>query len=309
MTEPNFWKVKEVSNKVGACGIHAYDVGEEWALMFNQNGLYLFLGGEPIKISQEIQPVVNLINWNFGHTIVVKDDLANKRILICVPIKTPNKFMPKFPVNANPTTPNVILMCSYRDVNNAAELAGAAPVHNTYTGTLRSFDMVRKWSYWNIPTPYVDGVIRTDTTEPLFFCNGAGNSKIYKLDDFTRNDDGLPINSYYRTYGFPRPDAAQAFGLGQHRLLAQFMSLNIRGDGSLNMTIFPDNLDTPSPDVLPPITLADPDPLGDAMFGVNDTGNRFFLEVGTNAVCEWFELSRVVLTVAKDPWAPTTGNR
>jgi hypothetical protein len=312
--EPLFWNVKEVSNKVGICGINAYDVGDEFALGFSQGGMYLFLGSEPIKISQEIQPIVDAINWQYGNTIWLRNDIKRKRIYIGVPIPTgPGtaafQYLPYAPPNANPTTPNMILMCSYRDVNTAAELASSAPVHNTYTGTLRSFDMVRKWSFWTIPCPYADFITRADTTYPIFFCNGVGNSKVYQLNDTAFSDDGLPIQSVYTTYGFIKSDLAQALGLGSHRLSARFGTMNVSGNGELGITVFTNSLNPANAKVLPPVPLSNPNLYGDTqMPPINSKGNRFFFELSTHCINEWFEVSRLVLSLDADPWTPIRGS-
>ncbi|MBA0086815.1 MAG: hypothetical protein HRJ53_17680, partial [Acidobacteria bacterium Pan2503] len=69
VTEPNKWNWKEVSNKVGTIGINSYDWGEGWAMSANREGVFFFEGGEPLKVSQEIQPLWDLINWPYGYTL------------------------------------------------------------------------------------------------------------------------------------------------------------------------------------------------------------------------------------------------
>ena len=105
--EPANWNpFREVSNIAGACGINAFDVGEEWAITACQNGLFAFFGGAPIPIQLEIPDIWSAINWKYGNTVVVRNDSNNRRIYIAAPIATPNQWMPTFEENVNPTTPD-----------------------------------------------------------------------------------------------------------------------------------------------------------------------------------------------------------
>ena len=81
VNEPALWQVEEVSNKVGTPSAHGVGVGEEWAVIAGRSGLYLFDGSEPVKISQEIQPTWDAINWEYGQLIWVQVDTQHKRIL------------------------------------------------------------------------------------------------------------------------------------------------------------------------------------------------------------------------------------
>src|ERR1700722_18519994 len=54
VTEPDMWTDREVSNRVGTPSIHGCDYGTGWALFAGQQGLYVFDGGQPIKMSPEI---------------------------------------------------------------------------------------------------------------------------------------------------------------------------------------------------------------------------------------------------------------
>ena len=48
----------------------------------HRTGLYLFSGGEPVKISQEIQPTWNQINWQYAQTMWVTVDTKERRIYV-----------------------------------------------------------------------------------------------------------------------------------------------------------------------------------------------------------------------------------
>ncbi len=306
LTEPFEWNWRPVSDKVGTIGQNSYDSGEGWLLTACRPGVYFFEGGEPIKILQEIQPVWDLINWKYGHTIWLRNDEQLKRITIGVPIPTPNAFMPEMPVNANPTTPNVVLMCSYRELSTGIELAHVGPIRSSFSGRLLSPEPARKWSFWNISCPYADFIDRGNNQWPEFFCTGYNDSKVFQLNPAQLSDDGAAINSFYVTYGFVKPEMAEAKGLGLFRMSLDFLTLLATGTGTLNTLVYPESPTNPLPFVL------DTTPLpafsqGDIEIGALATGNRFFIRVGTNAVGAGFRLSKVVAGLRPDPWAPVSG--
>ena len=109
VNEPADWTISEVSNAVGTPSVDGVDTGEDWAVIADRAGLFIFDGGEPVKISQEIQPLWDTINWQYGHTIWVRIDTQNKRILIGVPIGAA-------------TSPNRVLVMDYRGLGSAEEL-------------------------------------------------------------------------------------------------------------------------------------------------------------------------------------------
>lgn len=306
-TEPNLWSWSTVSNTIGTVGVNSYDYGEDWLVTADRPGLFVYGGGPVIKISQEMQPVWNLIqNWE---ATVVRVDLINRRIFVLACVPTPNVYMPEFPVNANPQTPNVVLMCNFREVDTIQALASAKPVHQTFSGSIKAFDFSRKWSYWNIQTPYLDFCFRMDGSEQLLICNGVANSKIYQLDSTGTvwDDDGLPINSYYTTFGFPQVEGQEALQLGMYQLEVYYAALTVVGEGTLFVNEYPDNPLTPFPNFMEPLQLDLIPALGDLELPINDIGSRFFIRFGTNCAGDHFTLSKVALTVGKSPWAPVKG--
>jgi hypothetical protein len=103
--EPSNWGIHEVSNRAGACGVNAYDSGEEWIVTANRNGIYLFTGGEPQKISQEIQQVWDALNWAAGKSIWVRNDVQSRKLYVGVPLPTPNFWLP----DVSPVTSTLII--------------------------------------------------------------------------------------------------------------------------------------------------------------------------------------------------------
>ena len=51
---------------MGTLSVNGVDAGDDWAVIADRTGLYVFDGGDPLKISQEIQPLWDQINWAAG---------------------------------------------------------------------------------------------------------------------------------------------------------------------------------------------------------------------------------------------------
>lgn len=305
VTEPFKWNWKTVSDKVGTIGIHSYDYGEGWMLTGNREGVHFFEGGEPIKVSQEIQPLWDLINWQYGHTMWVRNDPEQRRFTVGVPIATPNVYMPEFPANANPTSPNVILMCNYRELNTGAALASTGPIRSTFSGRIMSPEPARKWSFWNIYSPYSDYIDRANNQWPQWLGTGYNDSKIFQLNAATLTDDGNAINSFYITYGFTKPEMADAKGLGLWRMQFNYMTVLAVGTGNLLPYVYPE-----SPANLPYVLDQAPLPAnsaGDLELGVNIKGQRFFVRIGTNTAGSAWRCSKMVVALTQDSWSPVRG--
>jgi hypothetical protein len=113
-----------VSRTVGTPSVAGVDTGEDWAVIAGRAGMYIFDGGEPVKISQEIQPLWDQINWAAGQTLWVRVDTRNKRILCGVPL-------------GSATSPNRILVLDYRSLSNANEIESLGSVlFSTLSGKL-----------------------------------------------------------------------------------------------------------------------------------------------------------------------------
>jgi hypothetical protein len=306
-TEPGLWTVREISNQVGTPSVNGVAIGEGWAVVADQAGLFLWDGGQPVKISGEIQPIWDAINWNYGHTIWVTNDVTKKRICIGVPLVTPNVWMPDFPANANPTSPNVVLMLSYRELNSASALASEGAIRQTFMGTLKAYQLGRKWAAWNIISTYAAFCDRPDHTRQLLFCNGVENSKIYQQLPGNFSDDGEAIFSRYMTYGIPKSDEAEAKQLGLHRYVATFATFLVEGNGDFAVSTYPDFPTSPRVAVSTPQQLLNPPPYGDLELPLNRSGFRFFMDLSTNEVNSWFKLSRLNLTLSKEPYSTTRG--
>jgi hypothetical protein len=310
-SEPGGWGIHEVSNKVGTIGIHAYDVGEEWVVTACRAGIYGFNGGQPVKIMQELWNLWEKLNWNAGHTIVLRNDIVNRRILCAVPLPTPNEWLPYDPPNPAPTSPNVILMCNYQGLDTFEQLMSSPGVHTSMFGTLVAPDMKRKWSIWRIPTPYMDFVTRQNGIDkPLFVGNGINTSKIYQFLDDQLSDDGVAIFGLYTTYGHVNASKAATLPIfGFHTKRYTVFQTTVHGGGSLQIRILPNIIDPKYPYVLPTVALSD-NMYDDFFRPINIKAQRAFLEFSTNSVGAWFHLDKTLLSGRSDPWSnlnPTGG--
>ena len=52
--EPALWSIAEISRRLGTPSVRGVGIGEDWVVIAHRTGLYIFSGGEPVKISQEI---------------------------------------------------------------------------------------------------------------------------------------------------------------------------------------------------------------------------------------------------------------
>ena len=296
VNEPASWTINEVSRTVGTPSVQGVGVGEDWVVIAGRSGLYLFDGGEPIKISQEIQPLWDTINWAAAQTLWVRVDTRNKRILCGVPIGTA-------------TAPNRVLVLDYRGLSDASEIEALGSIlFSTLSGKLYAVGRSRKWCPWNITANSCTLAERSDGTAQVFLgnglVNGAGNGKIYQLSDTQFSDDGAAINSYYTTYFFLSNVQEQELQVRAHRKLFAYLAVYAEGAGNLNLSAFVDNEAYPT--ALTPLPLSSPAPK-DLELPINLLGERVAFQVGTNSPGAWFMLERFVPSLLPDPWAPVRG--
>jgi hypothetical protein len=329
--EPAQWNEPEVAQRAGACGVNAFDFGEQWIVEASRNGLYLFEGGQPGKIMMEIFQVWNAINWNAGKSIWVRNDVPNRRLFVGVPLPTPNFWLPDAPANPAPTTPNVILMMNYQGCESGDAIKQSMQMHETMFGSLNAVDMRRKWSIWTVESPYaaavsssgqvgfVNGEVNILDGE-MRFCNGIASSKVYRLSqdlapDAIPTDDGAAYKSLYTTYGYVNVSkAAQWPLLGMFRKLWKYMTHQISGAGNLKVRLLPNVLLGPEESTTAgyfPWTLPGGFDLTDPCVKIreaplNFAATRTFVELSTTGR---MDISNLVMTGTKHPHTQLTGQR
>lgn len=271
-SEPAFWDVEEVSNSVGTPSVHGVGIGEDWVVIASRTGLYLFAGGEPQKISQEIQPTWDAVNWQYGSTLWTTVDTQHKRIYVGVPM-------------GSATTPNEILTLDYSEGFGDPLLAGGAGPS-------------RKWAPWFISANCGALIERSNGTDAFFLGNNAANGKVYQLTEGEFSDDGAAINSYYSTAFLSRTGATG-------RDLFGYLTLYAQGEGSLNVNAFmPGN----APRItLGTLALISPAPQ-DLELMTNFNTERASYQFGVNATGSWFSLTKLVPWCKPAPWSLIRGH-
>ena len=273
-------------------------IGEDWVVIAHRTGLYLFAGGEPVKISQDIQPTWNQINWSSAQTLWVTVDTKERRIYIGAPF-------------GGATTPNKVLMLDYHDLDTADDLASRDPITITYSGRKTATDKARKWAPWTIAANCCALIERADGTAMAALGGGvpgvgggAATGKIYSLSEAQYSDDGAAIPSYYTTHYFPERAVEASLGLGWHRKLFSYLSMYVEGAGNLALTSYVDSASVAQTQQA--LALSAP-ARKDLELPINVLGERVAFQVGTNQAGAWFRLQKFCPSVRVDPWAPVRG--
>jgi len=311
--EPAQWDEPEVAQRSGgAIGPLAFDLGEQWFLGASRNGLYLFVGGQPGKINQEIYQVWDAINWNAAQTMWVKVDLDSRRIYVGAPMSTPNVWLPNAPTVTDPSSPNVILMCDFKGLDAGEELKQYPEMHTTMFGTLNAIDMRRKWSIWQIPAPYAN-LVQGPSDVELYICNGRGNSKVYQLDPTATTDDGLTIDSLYTTAGLPGlSKRAEMPQFGKNRVRMGYMIATLESSGNIQAKLYANRLPGPGKPAVASWSIPGGFTPGspyndDAEASLNFAATRTFLELRQNDGNGGFSFSNLVMFGRSDPWNAMRG--
>jgi hypothetical protein len=273
VNEPALWGVEEVSNKVGTPSAHGVGFGEEWVVIAGRSGLYLFDGSEPIKLSQEIQPTWDTINWQYGQVLWVQVDTEHKRILVGVPV-------------GSATQPNQILTLDYTE-------GFQDPLVAMFTAPERS----RKWAQWNISANSCGLIERSTGIAQIFLGSNSGSGKIYALTKGQFSDDGAPIHSYYTTAYL------SSTGISGRNLFG-YLTGYVQGAGSLALSSF-----SPGDVVVTALgawTLSSPTGRDMEQF-TNVLAERISYQFGTNAAGSWFSLTKLVPWAKPDPFAIVRG--
>lgn len=305
-TEPEGWPITEVTNAVGCFGPMAVALGEEYVLTADRRGLFLFDGGSHIKIMQEIQQVWESINWENSNQIWIVNDRQQQRILVGVPLTQPlPPWTYNVPADASPSSPNVVLMCSYLTMAPGATISqNPGVIVSAFTGKLLQRDGNRKWAIWTIASPYADWIQRADGNEQVWF-SGNGNISQMAVNVFT--DLGAPILEAYRTYDFSDLESEQMLQLGSVRKLYPYGSILLEGVGSFLLSLYPETVQTPYVVNYPALPLNNP-ATDDTNIPMNTSGNRMFVQITTDGNAgSYFLLRRIVLGCIRHPRVQVSG--
>jgi hypothetical protein len=273
VNEPALWQVSEVSNKVGTPSAHGIGYGEEWVVIAGRSGLYYFDGSEPVKLSQEIQPTWDAINWQYGQRLWVQVDTQHKRILVGVPMGAA-------------TQPSQVLVLDYTE-----------GLQDPLVAVLTTPERGRKWATWSIAANSCGLIERSTGVAQIFLGSNNSSGKIYSPVEGQYSDDGVAINSFYSTAFLA------ATGLSGRNLFG-YLTGYVQGAGSLALSaVLPGGVTLAA---LGTWSLGAPASRDMEQF-TNVLAERVSYQVGTNAVGAWFALTKLVPWAKPDPFAIVRG--
>jgi hypothetical protein len=284
--EPGNWTVSIISDTIGTFSVNGVDSGEGWAVMADHTGAYICDGGIPIKISQEIQPDWDTINWANDQNGYVVIDRQKKRIHIGMP-------------TGASAAPNVEFVCDYSQLNDAQEIISHPQAYySTFApGKIIAPGKARKWTIWNMSQFCAANCVRNDGTVHLLRGNASGTGKIYDQLTTQLSDDGVAINSMYQTYYFPDIDQEQMLQLSAHRKHFEYLTIYVYGSGPFTTTLEgPQGQRNLVLNGIP--ALSNPEEWDDEM-NVNWEGERASFLFGTNAIGAAFTVSKFCPSISK----------
>ena len=201
-----------VSSTIGTTNPNGVAAGEDWEVKVNRYGLYIYLGREPEKLSQEIQTLWNKsgsasqMNWTYGYKIWATVDLQNKRIYIGAPIN-------------GATECNTLFVMDYNTLDTSEMIAQYPTLRfSPYSGRRVILEQGRKWTQWQfnapggglLPLPCGAFIEKSDGTAEFVLGGGADNN-VYFIDPTNRgNDNGQAVSSFYTSHFFPTQDEEQS---------------------------------------------------------------------------------------------------
>lgn len=324
----NSWPVNSLTHSVGALSLRACDPGkfgtgdsaEDWDIIASKNGVYIHLGADFYKVAQEMSRTVGTspfavtwddINWEAQQTIWVKNVINKRYALIGVP-------------TGSATTPNLVFVLDYREMDTASQIASALPIHITLTGKMKSSDMTRKWTRWNIAANSGEVLVRPGNAKELYLGGGVSPStglaygNLYSLDPAKLSDDDYgQIKPYYITYAFIDHDQEQQLQLGSSRHFYRHISAYITGVGLVTITPLVNSLTNALPPTTPRQLSQDAsitNTVGtDLEWSTTIRGQRVFFLIdvsplpGTTDV--QMKLQKLIVLMSKDPVALVRGSR
>lgn len=259
-TEPSGWEVNEVAANCGTLSAFgmtrsqaddtAASGGDDWFAWPDQGGVFIFGGGNPEKISQEIQPnwydpsqsdSTVQINMAAATTVWGLNDPVQRLLMFGVPLNTA-------------TAPSKIYVLNYRNLGSAQAIAGSPPFHPSFAGKLIATDNSRKWAPWNLAMNGAVRMYRSTGALSLVLLGGngkapgaaAGFGNFYTLDPALEIDDDFgQIFSFYTTYFFLDAEKAAALQLPAKRLMMAYIQAYIQGTGQVTLTYYRDSLQRP----------------------------------------------------------------
>ncbi len=300
VNEPALWWISEISRRVGTPSVRGVGVGEDWVVIAHRTGLYIFSGGEPVKISQEIQPTWNQINWQYGHTLWVTVDTKERRIFVGVPLG--DRDFAESSADAGLSRPGYRgRYCGARRRSRFRMRGGKRRRTKRANG--------RRGPLLRILARLLE---RSDGTAIVAMGGGipgvgggGATGKVYQLNAAQLSDDGTAIPSYYTTHYFPERPVEQSLNLGAHRKLFSYLTMFVEGAGNLSLTSVYEFAQRAAGAAALAAELVRRRRIWSCRSMC--LGERVAFQVGTNQSGAWFRLQKFIPSVRVDPWAPVRG--
>lgn len=305
---PSEWGLDIFAINCGGSGPNAVDSQSDVAWWIGQHGAQVFEGSLPKKVSQEIEPDVDAINWDFANIISVASDPIQRVIYFATPVN-------------QSTVVNNVLTMNHRMVDPSVNITD--PIHvSSYTGKMIATDLARKWSPWPVAMNSVAMCYVLNSSSQLVqamtFGGGNYNSGWIYAQDFVNYPPGNPaatawntsdadtgnFASFYYTYFFFAHDIEQNAMLALYRKLFCYMSTHVTGSGQLTITPYVDALSN-AWNPLPALTLQITDPGVDYEYGLNVSGNRMALNYSMTSGGFW--LTHLIVSARRDLVFPVGG--
>lgn len=291
VNEPAGWSVDIVSQNVGAASARAIATGEDWAILSNRRGAYIFWGPEPVKISAEIQPLWDRINWANGKRIWSKVNTQGRRVYIGVPLDGEEDV-------------STILHMDYQQLDDAPDIAGGDPIRVSGRGAVLATNRARKWVPWPLAINSCNVIERPDGTGKLWM-GGQANGLIFQVEQANLNDNGVAINAYYQTSWLPGVDKEEQLPVGFHRKVYTYLTMFVEGAGNLKITAY--SVGSRTAFRLPLVKLRNPESR-DRELLINLPGlERCSFRFALSGVDNWFRIARLCSTVKADAYSLVRG--
>lgn len=174
VTEPGGWTIQNVSKVCGTFSPNGVAVGDAFVIICGADGVYMFDGGAPQKISQEIAPTWARIPQTRMYEVSVTINQQDKQVVISVPLDSET-------------------VASHQIVLDYVEGFGD-PLESNGHG--------RKWTIWNVaPAGYGNASCALFTDWGFVnvpFLMYGNNGALFKQTTAT-TDNGTAINARYET--------------------------------------------------------------------------------------------------------------
>jgi hypothetical protein len=300
---PSLWTSNLVDSSAGAASPNATLATESFIISAARPGAYVFFGGKPTKLSQEIQTTWDRINWTYASVIHIALDPRLHIVYMLVPLDAE-------------TIPSAALILDYTEGFGQEDEPGG-----------------RKWGFDQYPrnvghtgvefvTPHAPVLPHTINvlsiligespthTQSTWFAGTSiaspGTAKVYLLGAQGDLDDGLAVDSFYETsYARATPNGTSLFGgiaytlAGSGTLLNSLLPLGSQAGDSREAILQPQTMDLPLTRDLEVYADLETE-RARARFETNHLQPA--VEQNPPTACDYFQVRRVGIYAA--PWAP-----